>query len=415
MNLNKLCENYADLIHHMEVHNYSCEYIESIEWELKWIKKKRAQNNWNSYVEVYNDRVTSGRKTERSKERIYHLRSIYSILQRFEEKGEYPNRKKGEPLIKRSSYYQLIPTFREIIDLYVEYAKEVGRKDSTIKKRFYKGSCFLLHLQKAGYKSLENVTEKDILNYFTDDEGNAILSSTTKREIASILQAELGIHTRDAKRLLPFLPKIKKHRKNIKYLTTEESKLIRHALNDKANNLTYRERAIGTLLYFTGLRTGDIAELRLSEIDWEKEQILLTQKKTGNPIIIPLTTPVGNALYDYIVSERPKIKDDHVFLWCLPPYYHINSVSIWPLTAKIYKAAGIRQNKGDRRGAHLFRHHLATHIIEHVISQPVISEALGHINPNSLNHYLSTDIVHLRQCALSIEEFPVDEEVFQYE
>ena len=54
-------------------------------------------------------------------------------------------------------------------------------------------------------------------------------------------------------------------------------------------------------------------------------------------------------------------------------------------------------------------------MIEHGISQPVISEALGHINPNSLNHYLSTDIVHLRQCALSIEEFPVDEEVFQYE
>jgi hypothetical protein len=46
-------------------------------------------------------------------------------------------------------------------------------------------------------------------------------------------------------------------------------------------------------------------------------------------------------------------------------------------------------------------------------SQPIISEILGHEAPESLGHYLSSDINHLRTCALSIEEFPVAEEVFQ--
>lgn len=45
--------------------------------------------------------------------------------------------------------------------------------------------------------------------------------------------------------------------------------------------------------------------------------------------------------------------------------------------------------------------------------QPIISEILGHEAPESLNYYLSSDIEHLRTCALSIEEFPVAEEVFR--
>ena len=38
---------------------------------------------------------------------------------------------------------------------------------------------------------------------------------------------------------------------------------------------------------------------------------------------------------------------------------------------------------------------------------------LGHADPNSLNYYLFADMTHLRECALSITDFLVNEEVFQ--
>jgi hypothetical protein len=41
------------------------------------------------------------------------------------------------------------------------------------------------------------------------------------------------------------------------------------------------------------------------------------------------------------------------------------------------------------------------------IAQPIISKITGHISPNSLEPYLSSDFVHLKECALSIEQFPV--------
>ncbi|ETR69183.1 MAG: hypothetical protein OMM_09824 [Candidatus Magnetoglobus multicellularis str. Araruama] len=79
------------------------------------------------------------------------------------------------------------------------------------------------------------------------------------------------------------------------------------------------------------------------------------------------------------------------------------------------KAANIRQSKGDRKGFHIFRHHLATALLGNGISQPVISSTLGHTSPDSLEPYLSADFSHLKDCSISIESFPMKKEVFSYE
>jgi len=100
-------------------------------------------------------------------------------------------------------------------------------------------------------------------------------------------------------------------------------------------------------------------------------------------------------------------------LWSTPPYAELGSDAVWQICEKIYAAAGVRRNSGERRGSHIFRHHLATHLAGKGFAQPVISSTLGHSEPQSLSYYLSADIVHLRELALSIEDFPVCEEVFR--
>lgn len=127
---------------------------------------------------------------------------------------------------------------------------------------------------------------------------------------------------------------------------------------------------------------------------------------------IPLSATVGNAIFDYIQNERPKSENAQIFLCGYPPYDPISGDTMWVIASTIYKAVGVRQTKDKRRETHLFRYHLATYLAEQGISQPVISEVLGHEAPESLDYYLAADMAHLRECALSIEEFPVDEEVF---
>jgi integrase len=79
--------------------------------------------------------------------------------------------------------------------------------------------------------------------------------------------------------------------------------------------------------------------------------------------------------------------------------------------SKVLKVAGVRQNYGDRKGTHLFRHNLASSMLGNGIPQPVISQTLGHTAPDSLEPYLKADFVHLKECAISIELFPLAEGV----
>jgi integrase len=179
------------------------------------------------------------------------------------------------------------------------------------------------------------------------------------------------------------------------------------------SGLSLRNRAIGVLLYYTGLRSCDISNLTFKDIDWENEMIHIVQQKTEATLDLPLTPVVGNAIYDYATNERPASSDPHIFLVENPSHDPIAGRSLWWASSQLYKTAKIRQSKGNRRGTHLFRYNAATTFVSNGIPRPVASAVLGHEDPKSLDYYTSADIEHLRTCALSIGEYPVAKEVFE--
>ena len=413
MDLDNLLSNYHVLLRRMAEEGYSASYIKRIEFEINWIRKHPELRECKSYIELYERRLVGGRTLRPSLDRIYQKRSLFTVLQHFDEDGEFPDHHEKIPLVKKAAYYQLNNYYQSIVNQYKVYAAEKKQSPQGIKKCVSKASCFLLYLQNSGNETLKTVTEAVTLSFFTDSDGKLIRSSSYQRDIKTVLSANIGNLSPEINRVCLQLPTIRKRRKNIQYLTPEEAQKISKALENSNGFLSRRDVAIGVLLYYTGMRAGDVAALLLDEIDWISEQIVHLQGKTGYPVLLPMDVIVGNALYDYITEERPQSDDPHVFLWAKNPPLPIAPNVIWPTTARIYKAAGVRQNSGDRRGSHLFRHHVATKLAENGISQAIISEILGHEAPSSLNHYLSADIEHLRECALSIAPFPVGKGVLQ--
>lgn len=409
MDLEKLCNNHADLIQHMQNDGYSVNYVRRLKTEINWIIKNKEKKKFQTHEDACCIRESYAKSSDM--QRWYRL--AYGILKRFDLYNEYPDRRRKEPLIKRGAYPQLNTTFKEVIDLYKEADRKRGLKEHTIYGNASGGSCFLLAMQNQGYLALVDITEDDAMSFFTDENGIAALSSSYKKEITAIFKADLGAFNESAKRILAYLPMIRPKRKNVQYLTPEEVDDIHEMLNDKDNALSLRNRAIGLLLFFTGIRGCDIAEMEFSDIDWEKEEIRLIQQKTDGGLVLPLTATIGNAIYDYTTQERPESLDSHVFLSEQRPYDPLKAKAMWWISSKIYAAASIRQNTGDRRGTHLFRYNLATSFAGSGIARPVISNMLGHADPNSLDYYLFADMIHLRECALSIADFPVSEEVFR--
>ena len=117
-----------------------------------------------------------------------------------------------------------------------------------------------------------------------------------------------------------------------------------------------RTKAIILLALRLGLRDCDICSLTFREIDWQHDKIRLVQKKTGEPLILPLLLDVGNALMDYILNERPK-RDDHyhyIFLRKQAPYNKLSSV--YPICSEIIDRMEIKPVNGTATGIHLFRY-----------------------------------------------------------
>ncbi|MDR2571597.1 MAG: tyrosine-type recombinase/integrase [Oscillospiraceae bacterium] len=207
------------------------------------------------------------------------------------------------------------------------------------------------------------------------------------------------------------MPAFRKQTRNVQYLTIEEVAKIKSALADDGLELSLRDKAIITVVLYTGLRSSDIAGLMMDAIDWKNDLIHIHQQKTDTPLTLPLSTLVGNAIYNYIELERPKCDCKQIFLM-LYSSRQINTGSLTVIARRFMKTIGIRQNPGDRQGLHLFRHHLATALLGNGVTRPVITSITGHNNPNSLDTYLSADITHLKECAIGIEDIVLSAEVF---
>ncbi|WP_426157004.1 hypothetical protein [Lacrimispora sp. 38-1] len=97
------------------------------------------------------------------------------------------------------------------------------------------------------------------------------------------------------------------------------------------------------------MRPCDISGLTLDGIDWENEEIRIVQNKTDVPLVLPLIAVIGNAIYDYITSERPESEGQHLFLGTNKPHDPIGLNAVWHVASKVYDAALIRLAEGTSR------------------------------------------------------------------
>lgn len=411
MNTNNLRLNYPKLISHLEINGYSRNYVGSFKREIKHILATQSPKGFASYTDIYLDYA----KGSRHPDLLRQKRTIIGAIEQFDIHSRYPDRRRRHSLFDRGAYPMLSPEFTSVIDFYCEVEKKRGKKSTTIYTESHNASTFFLSLQRQGIYSLGDTTEESVLSIFMSSNEVLLRSCSYKKNVAAVLKACINLYPKACPLVLSFLPALREARKNIQYLTPEEIKKFKHALVDCKNLLALRDKAIGTLALYTGMRGCDIAGLTLDDIVWHRDLITIKQQKTQMLLELPLTAIVGNVIYDYLTKERPDTGCRSLFVSQNKPYARLKSASTRNVAVRLMKAAGIRQSKGDRKGFHIFRHHLATALLGHGVPQPVISRTLGHSSPNSLEPYLRADFPHLKACSVDIERFPVSMEVFSHE
>ena len=408
MNFQNLEDHYHELLDFLEANHYSPSHIQKFKTVIRKILKDPKMKRCDSHRSVYLEYA----KDPHSENYLRNVRTIIGALEQFDLYSKYPDGRRRHSLSDRGSYHLLNHEYQELIDFYCKTEKERGKKPTTIHGEALNAASFLYFMQKKEFESLDAVTEAAVLSFFLSDEGELIKSCSYKKNIRAVLKAGIAWKERECQKVLYFLPLLREKRKNIQYLTKEEVQKIRDTIDNPLSGLSKRNRAIGMLLLHTGLRGCDIISLEMDSINWTTEKLWIIQQKTEIPLELPLMPIVGNAIYDYVTTERPDSDHRFLFLRETRPFTPMASRSIGSIVVKILRVVGIRQDKGARKGTHIFRHYLASFLMGNGIPQPIISRTLGHTSPKSLEPYLRADFVHLKECALSIEKFPVADEVF---
>lgn len=297
--------------------------------------------------------------------------------------------------VHRESQIKWPARFEEFEERYLEYLRRRrGLRENTITyhKRY---AGLLLNRLNDSILSLEKLTAADLYNVFTTYQFPKTAESVLRCFFGflfknGITKTDLSVCVPKPRRPHP-LPSV--------YSSDEVSRLL-DCVN-RSTVLGKRDYAMMMLAAHLGLRSVDIVNLSLKDIDYAGKKIEITQSKTSYPLTLVLNTNVAEAIKDYVINARPQTESDKIFLGSQAPFAPLTPGSGYTVARKYFDIAGIK-TQGKRRGPHALRASYATALINKGTPYSVVKEALGHDDPESEKYYVRVDVRRLRSCAIDV-------------
>jgi site-specific recombinase XerD len=156
-----------------------------------------------------------------------------------------------------------------------------------------------------------------------------------------------------------------------------------------------RDKAVLLLLARLGLRAGEVAGLKFSDIDWANGHITVCGKGRRQELL-PLPQEVGDALLSYLQRSRPLLRTPELFVSVVAPFRSLTRAAVTRVVRRALHRAGI---KAPINGAHVLRHSAATAMLRQGASLAGIGAVLRHHSPTTTAHYAKVDFGLLSEIA----------------
>jgi integrase/recombinase XerD len=171
-------------------------------------------------------------------------------------------------------------------------------------------------------------------------------------------------------------------------------RVIASTSGDSARDI--RDHAILILLATYGLRSSELAGLRLEDVNWESEMVSITRPKQRRAQEYPLVSEAGEAILRYLQRVRPRCARREIFLTFKAPLRRLSHGALYYLVSTRLGALGIDVS---RRGPHSLRHACAGRLVAEGFSLKEIGDHLGHSSAYATRIYAKVDLVGLREVA----------------
>jgi integrase/recombinase XerD len=168
---------------------------------------------------------------------------------------------------------------------------------------------------------------------------------------------------------------------------------------DRDSPIGKRDYAMFSLMTTYGMRACDVVALTLDDIHWRDGQIHIRQSKTSQPLELPLTDEVSDAIQDYLKKIPRYGTHREVFLRLKAPGGILRPTAVIEAFQAWSGRSGLEI---PFKGAHCIRHSFALNLLRRGTSLKTIGDLLGHRSPESTTVYLRLATEDLRTVALPL-------------
>ncbi len=290
-----------------------------------------------------------------------------------------------------------------ICDEYETWLREErGLAAASIATLMWEGRNFLVwQLHRHGPDSLMTMTLNDIDRYM--DTRSPHQTRRSVKDVAERLRSMLRYLHRTGRTAIDLSPHViapllYAYEGVPSILTPDQVAAVLEVSGKDKTPAGLRDHAILQLLATYGLRSGEICNLRIKDIDWRAESIRIRHTKTQACSFQPLMAPVGEAVLAYLQTGRPLTDAREVFVRTRAPYRKLSVLA--NIVRRRLNDAGIKL--AGKNGSHIFRHARAVEMLRAAVPQKVIGDLLGHRSTESTAPYLKLATEDLRAIALDV-------------
>lgn len=160
-----------------------------------------------------------------------------------------------------------------------------------------------------------------------------------------------------------------------------------------------KHKLIIATLYGCGLRSYELCELKLSDVDFDRMTVFVKQQKGNTDRYVPLSKHLARGLIKYINTEHP-VK--YLFNSQVTKDGEIQGITVRAIQWVI-KENRTKIGTNKKVTAHTLRHTYATHLLEDGLNILAIKELLGHARIETTLIYL-----HVANTGTSAKFSPLD-------
>ena len=256
---------------------------------------------------------------------------------------------------------------------------------------------FIVYLNKENICDFNDVRYPFLRGYLAQLHSENLSPKTINHKMSSLRGLYRYLQTQGYIDDNPFLliDSLKQPLRNPDFLYIDEMMDLLDSI-DTQTLLGRRNKALLELMYASGLRCSEVVELTLSQIDFER-QLLLIHGKGNKDRYVPFHDYAADWLKTYIEEDRPELMAvkhlEHQFVFVNKNGAKMTNRGIEDIVNRVTQ----RYDATKKVHPHTFRHSFATHLLEQGVDIRVVQELLGHSNLSTTQIYTHVTNQHLKE------------------